>query len=246
VITEEQVIAALAEARRVVILTGAGVSAESGIPTFRDALSGLWARFDPAQLATEDAFRSNPALVWSWYAERRTQVAAAQPNAAHRAIAAFAKRTSTTLITQNVDGLHARAGSEDVIELHGNIGRASCLDGCGWSGPARALELADARIPPHCPVCGAHARPAVVWFGEHLCEDAYDAADAACASASVCLVIGTSAQVYPAAGLAENAARAGARLVIVNPVATPLDAMAWAIVSGTAATRVPRLLGEPA
>ena len=142
----------LAAARRVVVFTGAGVSAESGIPTFRDALTGLWARYDPERLATEAGFRADPALVWRWYAERRDAIGAAQPNAAHRAIAASESRGGShlTVVTQNIDGLHARAGSRDVLELHGSILRARCLDGCG--DPAHLAPgydwRGDPRVPP--------------------------------------------------------------------------------------------------
>lgn len=235
-------IAAVRGANSVVVLTGAGVSAESGIPTFRDALTGLWARHDPEQLATERGFRADPALIWSWYRERRMRVARAEPNAAHRALVALARQRPTRIVTQNVDGLHARAGSEGVIELHGSIERASCLARCGWSGPSAALEALDARVPPHCPACGGLARPDVVWFGEMLPDAAWDAAGQACAAASLCLVIGTSAQVYPAAGLALEALGQGARLIVVNTEATPLDARAWCALRGKAGEVVPRLV----
>ncbi len=233
----------LGAARRIVVLTGAGVSAESGIATFRDALSGLWANFSPQQLATEEGFRSDPALVWNWYKERRIRIAAARPNAAHEALARLAHGPRAQLVTQNVDGLHQRAGASRVIELHGNIGRAKCLALCGWMGPAETLEAQDARVPPRCPACSALARPDVVWFGEMLPQAAWDAAEAACQVAQVCLVIGTSAQVYPAAGLAELARRHGAQVIVVNPEATPLDDDAAYVLRGTAAHLVPALLG---
>ncbi|HWS75721.1 MAG TPA: Sir2 family NAD-dependent protein deacetylase, partial [Quisquiliibacterium sp.] len=142
---------------RPLVFTGAGVSAESGIPTFRDALTGLWARYDPERLATEAGFRADPGLVWSWYAMRRDRVAAAEPNPAHRAIAALGRRKPGLLVvTQNVDGLHQRAGSTDVVELHGSILRVKCLAGCGV--PAEGWQR-DPRVPPRCPRCDAPLRP---------------------------------------------------------------------------------------
>jgi NAD-dependent deacetylase len=159
--------ALLQDARRVAVLTGAGMSAESGVPTFRDALTGLWSSFDPEQLATPQAFRANPALVWRWYSERRAGVLAAQPHAGHVALAlATARFDSLTIVTQNVDGLHARAGSSNVLELHGNILHSRCLDECGvrYDHP----DHLPAGAPPRCPGCGAPLRPSVVWFGEGL------------------------------------------------------------------------------
>lgn len=156
--------ALLSEARFVAVLTGAGMSAESGIPTFREAQTGLWAQFDPLQLATEEGFRADPKLVWEWYAWRRGLVARAAPNAGHVALARCEARFDHfRVITQNVDGLHARAGSGDVLELHGNILRSLCLEGCGFREP-RPERLPPGE-PPECPRCGAALRPGVVWFG---------------------------------------------------------------------------------
>ena len=231
----------LGEARRVAVLTGAGISAESGIPTFRDAQTGLWAQFDPMQLATEEGFRADPSLVWRWYAWRRTLVSQAQPNAGHRALAAAEARfEQLRVITQNVDGLHERAGSTGLIELHGNILRTACLEHCGF------LEDSPARCPPgeppRCPRCGAWLRPAVVWFGEMLDPTALDEAAAAAEHCDVMLVVGTSGLVYPAAGLPASARRAGAAVITVNPEPTDLDEIAAIRIRGRAAEVLPRLL----
>ncbi len=244
----------VAGASRIVVFTGAGVSAESGIPTFRDALTGLWERYDPHQLATEEGFAADPAPVWQWYASRRARVREAAPNPAHYAIARLANRcnrgvdvhlgvpVSVHVITQNVDGLHARAGASDVIELHGNIARAKCFDGCGWVGDADALEAADARLPPHCPACGAQARPDVVWFGEELPALAWARAEEACAKSDLCVVVGTSGLVYPAAGLPSIARQSGAHVIVVGPEEGPIDAFADVSLRGEAGALVPELL----
>ena len=197
------------EARHIAVLTGAGVSAESGVPTFRDAQTGLWAQFNPEELATEAAFRAHPQRVWDWYAQRRARIAQVEPNAGHRALAAFATRHPgrLTLITQNVDGLHQRAGSTGAIALHGSL-----LDDQWLDAPQACCSLDHLQDghPPHCPVCGNLRRPAVVWFGEMLPSGALDAARQAAARCDLMLVIGTSGVVYPAAGLAHTAQRAGA------------------------------------
>lgn len=215
-------------ARHVTTLTGAGISAASGIPTFRDRLTGLWSRFDAAQLATADAFSRDPALVWGWYEWRRMRVMGAQPNPAHRALTELARRVPRfTLVTQNVDDLHERAGSTEVIHLHGSLFAPRCFD-CGRrsgfqeSVPdepdgGRRLE------PPRCTHCGGPIRPGVVWFNEHLPTEAWDAAQRAASACDLLLVVGTSGVVYPAAGLASFARRRGARVVVVNPDATPDD-----------------------
>jgi NAD-dependent deacetylase len=216
------------------------MSAESGIPTFRDAQTGLWSRFDPMQLASEPGFRADPALVWHWYAWRRQRVQQAQPNAGHRALAAAAAGyQGFRVITQNVDGLHARAGSADPIELHGNILHTICLAGCGY------LETDPARLPdgepPRCPRCGDWLRPGVVWFGEMLDPERLRAAGDAAVDSDVMLVVGTSGLVYPAAGLPAEARRAGAAIVIVNPEPTELDPIAAVCLRGTAAALLPAL-----
>ena len=230
----------IAQARRVAVLTGAGISAESGIPTFRDTSSGLWAKFDPVKLASEDGFRADPPLVWRWYAWRRGLVGAAQPNAGHLALAAAQARFDAfELITQNVDGLHARAGSAP-IELHGNLMRTVCLARCGFvEDDPLLLPVGE---PPRCPACGDWLRPGVVWFGEMLDVATLQQAQAVAARCDVLLVIGTSGLVYPAAGLPAEALRRGAKVIVVNPQASELDELATVVVRGTAAVEVPKLL----
>ena len=230
----------IAQARRITVLTGAGISAESGIPTFRDVSSGLWARFDPVKLASEEGFRADPPLVWRWYAWRRTLVGAAQPNAGHVALAAAQARFDAfELITQNVDGLHARAGSAP-IELHGRLMRTVCLARCGFVEDD-PLKL-PAGEPPRCPACGDWLRPGVVWFGEMLDGATLQQAQLAAARCQVMLVIGTSGLVYPAAGLPVEALRHGAKVIVVNPQNSELDEVATLVVRGKAAVEVPKLL----
>jgi NAD-dependent deacetylase len=229
--------------RRLAVLTGAGMSAESGVPTFRDAQTGLWSSFDPMQLASPAGFRADPALVWRWYAWRRQLVARAQPNAGHLALARAAGRfESLRIVTQNVDGLHQRAGSREVIEIHGNILHTCCLDRCGVSYE-RPEELPVGE-PPHCPGCGGWLRPGVVWFGEMLDVQTLQAAGAALRSAEALLVVGTSGLVYPAAGLPLQARRAGAVIVIVNPEPSEIDSAADIVVRGTAGAVLPALLDD--
>jgi NAD-dependent deacetylase len=233
----------LARTRRLAVLTGAGMSAESGIPTFREAQTGLWARFDPMTLASPEGFRADPPLVWRWYAWRRGLVAQAQPNAGHVALARAAARfESLQVITQNVDGLHQRAGSRGVIELHGSILRTKCLEECGVM--IESAQQLPAGEPPRCPNCGAWLRPAVVWFGEMLDEAPLAAAHVAALDCDMMLVVGTSGLVHPAAGLPEVARRAGAQIVVVNPHASELDALAHHRVRAGAATALPALLGD--
>ena len=225
------------------MLTGAGMSAESGVPTFRDAQTGLWSRFDPMQLASEPGFRADPLLVWRWYAGRRAAVAQAEPNAGHRALAAAEQsKRRLSIVTQNVDGLHRRAGSTHVNEIHGSITRTLCLARCGYTedDPARL----PAGEPPRCPRCGDWLRPGVVWFGEMLDSDQLAAAEEAAESSSVMLVVGTSGMVYPAAGLPSIARRAGAAVIVVNPAESELDEVARFVLRGTAATVLPRLFAR--
>lgn len=181
-----------AKPRNVVVMTGAGVSAESGIPTFRGT-GGLWRNFRAEDLATPEAFRRDPQLVWEWYEWRRGLIREANPNGAHEALA---RLPAAVIVTQNVDGLHARAGSRDVVELHGNIFRVRCVR----EGTSEMRDAAFAEIPPHCGACGALLRPGVVWFGEALPEEAVARAVGAIRQADLLLVIGTSGVVYPAAG----------------------------------------------
>ncbi len=226
-------------ARHVAVLTGAGVSAESGVPTFRDAQRGLWAQYDPNDLATPEAFRRNPRLVWEWYAWRRELVASAEPNAGHYALAALAERVPRlTLITQNVDNLHQRAGSREVIELHGNLGRVKCF---------ADEQIVDAwndggELPPRCPRCGGLLRPDVVWFGEVLPGEALRAALSAAESCDVFLSVGTSGLVEPAASLPVAALQRGAVVVEVNPRPTPLTAHVPFALRGPAGQVLPALL----
>jgi len=232
--------ARLARARFVAALTGAGVSAESGVPTFRDALTGLWATFDPRELATPSAFARNPKRVWDWYAERRAQVATVVPNAAHRALAEIERRVPRFLLaTQNVDGLHARAGSRALVELHGSIERVRC-SACArvaqrWTEPPDAL-------PPRCGRCGAFLRPDVVWFEELLPEGALAAAEVAARNCDVMMVVGASAEVYPAAALPDAARAAGACVIEINPDTTPLTARADFALRGRAGAILPALV----
>ncbi len=199
------------------MLTGAGISAESGLPTFRDADDGLWAEHDPYALASPDGFRKDPALVWRWYRWRREIVANAEPNAGHIALARLAAVVPRlTLITQNVDGLHQRAGSHDIIEFHGNLFENRCFD------ERSVIDIDDEAEIPTCPNCGGLARPGVVWFGEAIAETALNESFAAAADCDVFLSVGTSSQVYPAAGLAEAARDAGAVIVEINPEPTDL------------------------
>jgi NAD-dependent deacetylase len=295
----------LRNARCVVAFTGSGISAESGVPTFRDAQTGLWANFKPEELATPEAFRRNPRRVWEWYAWRRQLVAKAQPNAAHRAlcelegaapsvprirqsspsmsdreemtkhlpptevegtalsvprtsanVGVFSDVTETTersppaqsqrshdaftLITQNVDGLHQRAGSRNVIELHGNIARTKCFEEDvvveHWN------ETGD--VPPRCPRCGGLLRPDVVWFNEPLPEDAMDRALAASRQCEVFLAVGTSSQVYPAASLPLEALDGGAMVIEINPDETPLSRRATHVLRGPAGVVLPELVQQ--
>jgi NAD-dependent deacetylase len=235
----EEAAARLSAARRVLALTGAGVSAESGVPTFRGS-QGLWRQFRPEQLATPEAFARDPKQVWEWYAWRRGTVAACQPNAGHRALAALdAQVPEFLLATQNVDGLHAQAGSRRLVELHGSLWRVRCV-GCGRSAEHRESFP---ELPPRC-ACGALQRPDIVWFGEPLSVPVLDQAFAAARAAEVVLVVGTSSLVYPAAALPETALDAGAYVIEVNPEPTPLTANVSLSLRGRAAEVLPRLVGR--
>jgi NAD-dependent deacetylase len=236
---DPRLVRALRVARRVGALTGAGISAESGIPTFRDAQSGLWARFRPEELATAEAFRRDPQLVWDWYAWRRGLVAGAAPNAGHLALARLQQQVPHfTLVTQNVDGLHQRAGSTGVVELHGNIHRSKCF---AEDTVVEAWQESGER-PPRCPNCGAHLRPDVVWFGEALPPAALARAEAAARECELFFSIGTSAAVYPAAQLPVTALRGGATVVEVNKDPTPLTGAATFSLLGAAGAILPALL----
>ena len=227
----------LADANRVFVLTGAGISAESGVPTFRETLTGLWSQYNPEDLATEEAFRRNPQLVWDWYEMRRKMVSGLAPNAAHYALARLAAQKAVTLSTQNVDGLHQRAGSPEVLELHGNLFANKWLDGCGKCDAATAIPGS----PPRCALCGAMMRPGVVWFGEDLPRVASYRARQAASECDVCLVVGTSGLVYPAAGLPGIARDSGARVILVNPAPSALDDTADVLLRAPAAECLPGL-----
>lgn len=241
---DENLIASLRGAKHVLVLTGAGMSAESGIPTFRDALTGLWARYRPEELATPEAFEANPARVWQWYEERRRQVREAVPHAGHAALALLETLLpGVTVVTQNVDGLHQQAGSKRVIELHGNILRSKCSVS---HRPISAEWLKDVEgTPPPSPfVANGLARPDVVWFGETLPQDAFDAALNAAQTCDFCLSIGTTSLVQPAAGLPVLAARNGAALLEINPVETPLSAQADWLMRAPASRALSALVQE--
>lgn len=232
-------IEALHNARHVVVLTGAGISAESGVPTFRDAQTGLWAKDSPEEVATPEAFRRNPRLVWEWYTWRRELVARAVPNPGHLALVKLEQRVPAfTLITQNVDGLHHRAGSHRVIELHGNIHRTRCFE----EGVVVSSWPETGDVPPRCPHCGGLLRPDVVWFGEMLPPHALQKAVEAARTGDLFFSIGTSGLVHPAASLPYEALRHGATLVEINPDVTSLTAHATYILRGPAGRILPPLV----
>jgi NAD-dependent deacetylase len=228
----------IGEATRVVVLTGAGISAESGVPVFRGA-GGLWRQFRPEQLATPDAFRRQPDLVWEWYLWRRARIAEAEPNEGHRVIARWQRqKPGLTVLTQNVDGLHERAGGPCPVELHGNLWRVRCAAGCGYA--TRDQEMSAPRREFRCG-CGGWLRPNVVWFGEPLDPVTLEAAIRAAEQADLLLVVGTSAVVYPVAALPHIAKRRHARIVEINVDDTPLSAEADAVLRGPAGTILPAL-----
>lgn len=232
-------ITALREANHIAALTGAGVSAESGVPTFREAQTGLWAQYDPQQLATPQAFRRQPKLVWEWYTWRRQLVAQAGPNPGHYALVTMEQHAPRfTLITQNVDGLHAIAGSENVVYLHGDITRTKCAD-CGrfastWDETEQA--------PPRCTHCNGRLRPDVVWFGENLPHDALETAVAAATQCDLFFSIGTSALVQPAASLPIAAHQYGVTTVEINPQPTPVSDLMTYVLRGAAGEVLPALV----
>ncbi|MFK3978965.1 SIR2 family NAD-dependent protein deacylase [Micromonospora sp. NPDC050397] len=244
------VAALLGRARQVVVFTGAGISAESGVPTFRDDLTGLWARFDAEQLATPEAFHADPDLVWGWYEWRRARVRRAQPNAGHLATAAIEDLVpGSVVITQNVDDLHERAGSRAPIHLHGSLFAPRCVTEAAHpaplpSGNGGATDPGEGEriTPPLCVRCGALVRPGVVWFGEALPEKALNAAVTAAASCDVLLTVGTAGLVYPAAEIPRIAARFGATVIQINPRPTPLDEICAVNLRGPAAEVLPALV----
>jgi NAD-dependent deacetylase len=235
----ENLATTLRDAQKVAVLTGSGVSAESGVPTFRDAQTGLWARYDPMELATPEAFERDPRLVWEWYAWRRELVGKADPNPGHEALAELESLVPDfVLLTQNVDGLHREAGSRNAVELHGNVMRSKC----SVEGVSVEPREDDTEVPPSCPGCGAFLRPDVVWFGEALpagaIEDAFDAAR----ECDVFFSIGTSGLVQPAASLAFEALQHGAAVVEVNSDDTPLTRHAGYVLRGGAGEMLPALV----
>jgi NAD-dependent deacetylase len=247
---------AIRGADRIVILTGAGISAESGVPTFRDR-TGLWARYDPQELATPQGFARNPEKVWEWYRLRREVVLGCEPNPGHEAVARLLMdRRGVTLVTQNVDGLHRRALDEAlaasplsrsasgrrprILELHGNLLRDRCSR-CAYHRLFQ--DLADFPPLPACPECGALLRPDVVWFGEMLDSATLDEAFSRAREADVCLVVGTSALVHPAASVPMATLEEGGMIIEVNSQITPLTRMAHFVLQGWSGTLLPQLLG---
>jgi NAD-dependent deacetylase len=228
---------------RVTLLSGAGMSAESGVPTFRDVETGLWAHVDPYEISSSDGWLRHPERVWAWYLWRHYMMGAVDPNAGHLAVAAWEDYAEVQVVTQNVDNLHERAGSNRVYHLHGSLFEFRC-DRCGTPFTAELpampepVEVID---PPRCG-CGGLIRPDVVWFGEGLPDDAWDKSVQAVSDADVVIVVGTSSVVYPAAGLPEAALANGIPVIEVNPQPTPLSEAATVVVRETSATALPRLL----
>jgi len=232
-------VARLRAAARVVVLTGAGVSAESNIPTFRDAMTGLWSRYRAEDLATPEAFLRDPKLVWEWYQWRRDLVAAAAPNPGHDALAELEGRIpGFLLVTQNVDGLHQRAGSRKIAALHGSLADTRCFDN---GHPVESWPPTD-EVPPRCPHCGSRLRPGVVWFGESLPAETLQQAITAARECDLFLSVGTSAQVQPAASLVYEAMNAGAMTVEINLQATAQSGSLDLALSGPSGEILPRLL----
>lgn len=234
----EELLSRLRKADRIAVLTGAGISAESGVPTFRGA-SGLWKKFRPEELANFEAFIKNPDLVWEWYRYRKKIISAIRPNPGHATLAEMEKHHKFfSLITQNIDNLHRRAGSKVVYELHGNIERNYCI-GCGRKYPNE--EIIDSEKAPRCSICGGLVRPDVVWFGEMLPEEEWSESVAAAQSSEIFFSIGTSAVVYPAASLPQIARRSGAFLVEINIEPTELSDMTDMSLIGKSGDILPRL-----
>jgi NAD-dependent deacetylase len=240
----ERVVKAVSEARFVVAATGAGMSKESGIHTFRDAQEGLWARYRPEELATRDGFQSNPARVWGWYNYRRGLIAGCEPHAGHTALARLEQLVpEMAIVTQNIDGLHKRAGSSTVLELHGNINRFKCFDHHHPADVEIPLSDTDGPLePPECSMCGSFVRPDVVWFGEMLPPGVFERAEALSRSCDVMLVVGTSGIVYPAASLPMVARAGGATTVEVNVERSELSHRVDVFLQGSAADVLRRLV----
>jgi len=233
----------IANCSYLVVSTGAGVSKESGIPTFRDAYTGLWANYDPQQLASVEGFLQDPKTVWEWYAWRRKKVSEAQPNPGHLALARLEDLVPRmTLITQNVDGLHRRAGSRSPIELHGNITRVKCFAACGRSYDDWSDDDYEGEIPPRCKACKSFLRPDVVWFGEQLPEKQIQEAFLSAETCDLMLVVGTSGMVQPAASLPLVASRAGAGVIEVNPQPGMISESADILLKGKSGELLPPLV----
>jgi NAD-dependent deacetylase len=225
--------------KRVVVLTGAGISAESGVPTFRGD-KGLWKQFHPEELASVEAFASRPEIVWEWYAFRRKLISEVQPNDGHRSLVRMEQLIDDfLLVTQNVDGLHQAAGSRKVVEIHGNIRRNHCQQ---CKAPAD-IDLLQADGPPTCAHCGGLVRPSVVWFGELLPMEAFGAAEQAARCCELFIAVGTSGVVYPAASLPLTAKNAGAYLLEVNPEATDLTRYADGVIRASASVGLSDVVG---
>ncbi len=237
---------AIRRSTRLTVLTGAGVSKESGIPTFRDAIEGLWAQYDPMLLATPAGFLRDPKLVWDWYTYRRTLLAEARPNPGHVAIAALEQVVpDVVVITQNIDGLHNAAGSSDVIPVHGDLRLNKCFANCQGDPTlvdVDSFEWDRENGPPRCPHCGAYVRPAVVWFEERLPAAALDRAMTLCRTTDVMLVVGTSGTVYPVAGMPVLAADHGATIIEVNPNRTPITDFARWHLAGRSGVILPQIV----
>ncbi len=242
----ERAVEAIVQADLLVVATGAGMSKESGVPTFRDAQQGLWARYRPEELASPEGFRRDPARVWGWYCYRRHLVQQSAPHAGHRALAQLeALLPRVAVVTQNVDGMHQRAGSRTVLELHGNLSRFKCFD----HGHPVELEPPHAAVegsvePPVCTLCGSYVRPDVVWYGEALTAGIFDEAQRLAESCDVMLVVGTSGLVYPAAGLPLLARAGGATLIEVNVVPSELTRAMDIFLTGAAGMVLPDLVSR--
>jgi NAD-dependent deacetylase len=242
----QEVAQAIHDAKLVAILTGAGVSKESGVPTFRDAMEGLWAKYDPQELATPTAFLANPKLVWDWYQWRREMIKKAQPNPGHIALAKLQEyKQHVHVITQNVDDLHEQAGSKDIIHLHGNIAQDKCFDNCQGDPTLVDISLIihdkDAGPPP-CPYCFGLVRPNVVWFGEMLSPDDIRRAAEISQTCDVMLVVGTSGMVSPASQLPGIAKAVKAKIVEVNPDETPISRLADWTLRGASGVMLPKVI----
>jgi NAD-dependent deacetylase len=238
----------LKDIKHLAVLTGAGISKESGLATFRDPDDGLWSQFSPQELANAQAFHQDPVKIWNWYAQRRRKAAQAKPNPGHEALVQMESIfESVVIITQNVDGLHQAAGSHHVIELHGNIHRNKCADGCYGNPTLVDVPLSTEENEdglPLCPLCGAFVRPDIVWFGEMLPETALEQSFKVCNEADAMLTIGTSGDVIPASLLPRIVAKHNAPIIEINPEDTSLTSLARAVLRGPSGVLLPQLVAE--